>query len=92
VPLAEAASLGVPVVATDQAAVAETLGERALVLRDASDDVVAVAIHRVLHDAALRDALVRAQKERFAERYANAAVERRFLAAVEPLLAGGEPV
>lgn len=86
VPLVEAAALGVPVVATEQPAVAETLGPEALVLRDASDDVVAAAIHRVLEDGRLREALVRAQAERFAALYAHDAVERCFLAAVEPVL------
>jgi len=89
VPLVEAARLGVPVVATAQPAVAETLGREALVLHEASDDVVATAIHRVLRDETLREALVGAQARRFEERYANPAVERRFLAVVEPLLAHG---
>lgn len=91
VPLVEAGRLGVPVVATWQQAVAETLGEHALVLRDATDDVVATAIHRVLEDGRLRDALVRAQQERYAARYAPAAIEQRFLAAVEPVLRGEPP-
>jgi len=86
VPLVEAACLGVPVVATYQRGVAETLGPDGLVLREQPDDVVAVAIHRVLVDGALRESLVRAQSERFATLHANAMVERRFLAAVEPLL------
>ena len=89
VPLVEAARLGIPVVATYQPAVAETLGPRGLVLRDATDEVVALAIQRVLHDASLRDALVHAQAERFAALYASAAVERAFVAAVEPLLRAG---
>ncbi|MEW6272564.1 MAG: glycosyltransferase [Thermodesulfobacteriota bacterium] len=86
VPLVEAARLGVPVVATWQAAVAETLGPDALVLRDASDDLIALAIDRVLRDAALRERLVAAQAERFARLHADDVVERSFLAAVEPLL------
>lgn len=86
VPLVEAACLGVPVVATYQRGVAETLGPDGLVLREQPDDVVAVAIHRVLADGVLRESLVRAQSERFAALHANAMVERRFLAAVEPLL------
>ncbi|HEY8517574.1 MAG TPA: glycosyltransferase family 4 protein [Candidatus Binatia bacterium] len=90
VPLVEAARLGVPVVATWQAAVAETLGPNAPVLRDASDDVVALAIDRVLRDAALREKLVAAQAERFADRHSDEAVERAFLAAVEPLLERAE--
>lgn len=88
VPLVEAARLGVPVVATWQRAVTETLGPEALVLRDASDDVVATAIHRVLEDGALRDALVAAQQRRYASRYAPAAIAHGFLAAVEPELRG----
>lgn len=88
VPLVEAARLGVPVVATWQQAVAETLGPEALVLRAESDDVVATAIHRVLDDGGLRDALVGAQQARYAQLFAPSAVERAFLAAVEPLLEG----
>lgn len=88
VPLVEAGRLGVPVVATWQQAVAETLGPDALVLRDAGADVVATAVHRVLEDGALRDALVAAQQARYASRYAPAAIERAFLSAVEPLLRG----
>lgn len=88
VPLVEAGRLGVPVVATWQQAVAETLGPDGLVLRDASDDVVATAIHRVLEDGALRDALVAAQQVRYQRLFAPGAIERRFVAAVEPLLRG----
>lgn len=88
VPLVEAGRLGVPVVATWQQAVAETLGPEGLVLRDVSDDVVATAIHRVLADGALRDALVAAQQARYAQLFAPAAIERRFVTAVEPLLRG----
>jgi len=91
VPLVEAARLGVPVVATYQRGVAETLGRQGLVLREQSDDVVAVAIHRVLKDGALRESLVRAQAERFERLHASAMVERRFLTAVEPLLRGDGP-
>ena len=57
-------------------------------LRDVSDDVVATAIHRVLADGALRDALVAAQQARYAQLFAPAAIERRFVTAVEPLLRG----
>jgi len=88
VPLVEAARLRVPVVATWQMAVAETLGPEGLVLRDASDDVVAMAVERVLRDGTLRENLVAAQAARFERLYADDAVERSFLAAVEPLLGG----
>lgn len=88
VPLVEAGRLGVPVVATWQQAVAETLGREGLVLRDVSDDVVAAAIHRVLEDEVLRERLVEAQGARYARHFAPAAIEQAFLAAVEPLLRG----
>jgi glycosyltransferase involved in cell wall biosynthesis len=88
VPLVEAGRLGVPVVATWQQAVAETLGPDGLVLRDVSDDVVATAIHRVLEDDALRERLVVAQAARYARQFAPAAIEQSFVAAVEPLLRG----
>jgi glycosyltransferase involved in cell wall biosynthesis len=91
VPLVEAAHLGVPVVATYQRGVAETLGPEGMVLRGESDDVVAAAIHRVLNDGVLRDALVEAQATRFAKLYSSAAVERHFLDVVEPLLRRGRP-
>jgi glycosyltransferase involved in cell wall biosynthesis len=87
VPLVEAAHLGVPVVATYQPAVAETLGPDALVLRDASDDVVAAAVRRVVTDAELRDRLVSAQRERFARVFSTAANRQTFLSAVESVLA-----
>jgi glycosyltransferase involved in cell wall biosynthesis len=89
VPLVEAGRLGVPVVATWQAAVAETLGPDGLVLRDASDDVVAIALRRVLDDGALRDALVAAQRARYERLYAPRAIADAFVAAVEPRLRGG---
>jgi glycosyltransferase involved in cell wall biosynthesis len=89
VPLIEAARLGVPVVATWQQAVAETLGGEGLVLRDARDDVVAAAVHRVLEVGALRDRLVRAQRTRYDRLYAPARIAERFLGVVEPLLRPG---
>lgn len=89
VPLVEAARLGVPVIATWQQAVAETLGPDGLVLRDVDDDVVAVAIHRVLEDGALRERLVQAQRARYERLYSPAAIAERFVAVVEPLLRAG---
>src|SRR5581483_5742642 len=57
VPLVEASELGLPVVAAYQDAVADTLGPSGLVLREASDDALAVAVRRVLRDPELRDAV-----------------------------------
>jgi glycosyltransferase involved in cell wall biosynthesis len=92
VPLVEAASLGVPVVAAHQAAVSETLGREALVVRDPSDDVLAAAVRRVLQDAGLRERLIAAQRRNYAERFAAERIATAFLAAMAPLGLGSAGV
>jgi glycosyltransferase involved in cell wall biosynthesis len=66
VPLLEAMRHGVPVVAYGVTAVPETLGAAGLCLRDKQPATVAAAVHRVLTDAPLRDALAVAAGERLA--------------------------
>jgi glycosyltransferase involved in cell wall biosynthesis len=53
-PLLEAMSRGLPVVAYDAAAVAETIGDAGLLLSDKAPHVVATALERVLDDPELR--------------------------------------
>src|SRR5207245_1420426 len=53
VPLLEAMHFGVPVVALATSAVPETVGAAGLLLAERDPVVVAVAVHRVLSDAAL---------------------------------------
>jgi len=53
-PLLEAMSRGLPVVAYDAAAVAETIGNAGLVLSDKAPHIVATALERVLDDPELR--------------------------------------
>ncbi len=84
VPLVEAARLGVPVVAARQPAVADTLGPEGLVI-DGDDDLLATALHRVLHDADLREKLVLAQRARYDALWAPEVLERGFLDALGPL-------
>jgi glycosyltransferase involved in cell wall biosynthesis len=64
VPIVEAMHHGLPVIAYDAAAVGETVGDGGLVLADKSPMTVATAVHRVLGDTALRDALVTAGRRR----------------------------
>jgi glycosyltransferase involved in cell wall biosynthesis len=66
VPLLEAMSHGVPVVAYGVTAVPETLGDAGLCLRDKAPTTVAAAVHRVLSDETLRAALAAAARERLA--------------------------
>lgn len=84
VPLVEAARLGLPVVAAEQEAVAETLGPGAMVLP--FDDVaLAVAVRRVLSEDALRDRLVERQRRQAIERFGRRALERAVEAALARL-------
>lgn len=82
VPLVEAAWLGVPVVATAQPAIRETLGRLSLVLPDASDDLIATAVRRVLVDGELREALVHAQRANVEQRFSFDRIRAAFLGAL----------
>lgn len=57
VPLVEAMANGLPVVAYDAAAVAETVGDSGIVLRDKRPLTMALALHRVLGDGQLNRCL-----------------------------------
>jgi glycosyltransferase involved in cell wall biosynthesis len=61
VPLVEAMALGVPVVAYDAGAVGETLRGGGVLLQDKRPEVVAELLHGVVHDAALRRAVLDTQ-------------------------------
>ena len=57
VPLVEAMANGLPVVALDAAAVAETVGDSGILLRDKRPLTMALALHRVLGDDQLNQCL-----------------------------------
>jgi len=67
IPLVEAMHAGVPVVAYDAAAVAETCATGALVVADKSPLALAEAVHRVLDDSTLQARLVGAGRRRAAD-------------------------
>ncbi len=79
VPLVEAMRRGLPVVALDAGAVADTLGGAGLVLAHDEPSYVAAAVHRVLGDDRLHGSLVAAGRRRAAalstEAAARAAVD-----------------
>jgi glycosyltransferase involved in cell wall biosynthesis len=75
VPLVEAMTAGVPVVARRAGAVAETVGEGALLLETSDHSFVAAALHRVLTDAALRQRLIAAGRDRLALLSSDAVAE-----------------
>lgn len=70
VPLVEATHFGLPVVATHLDALRDTLGPEALLLpASEDDDVLAAAVHDVVHDPALRRHLVTAQRTHVARHF-----------------------
>jgi len=62
VPLVEAMALGVPVVAFDAGAVAETLRGGGVLLKDKRPILVAELVHRILSDASLRTSILDSQR------------------------------
>jgi glycosyltransferase involved in cell wall biosynthesis len=64
VPLVEAMTAGLPVLARSVGAVAETVGDGALLLRSGDPSFVAAAVHRVCTDTELRQHLIRAGRSR----------------------------
>ena len=66
VPLLEAMAFGLPVVAYDAGAVAETLRGGGILLRDKRPEAVAELIRLVRGDAALRSAVLRSQERALA--------------------------
>jgi glycosyltransferase involved in cell wall biosynthesis len=85
VPLVEAMLAGVPVVAYDAGAVAETMAGAGVLLRDKSPGVVAAVIERLLEDESLRAAVLAAQ-ERVAARVRATDYRALVLQALAPVL------
>jgi glycosyltransferase involved in cell wall biosynthesis len=82
IPLLEAFHFGVPVLARPAGAVAEVVGDAALLADEDDPAVLAEAIHLLVSDAELRSELRRRGAARLAA-FAPAEVERRLRAAVE---------
>ena len=86
VPLLEAMSAGLPVVARAAAAVPETVRDAGLLVDSEGPLVLALAVERILSDGDLREELV-ARGRRRAEDFDAAAVRQQMREALEPLLA-----
>jgi glycosyltransferase involved in cell wall biosynthesis len=85
VPLLEAMHHDVPIVAVRAGAVEETLGPAGLVLPAAVPGLVAAAVDRVVRDPEVRDALVRAGRERLGS-FDLGRARTRFVDAMQPVL------
>jgi len=90
VPLLEAMHHRVPIVARALAAVPETLGDAGVLLRSSSPDRMAAAVHRVVTDAPVRDALVAAGRRRL-ESFSLPRTRQRLLDAIDRFVTA-EPV
>jgi glycosyltransferase involved in cell wall biosynthesis len=84
-PLLEAMHHGLPVVAYGVTAVPETVLDAGIVLSSKSPVLVAAAVQRLLTDAPLREALVRAGLER-AQAFSAEGARRGFARAIEQVL------
>jgi glycosyltransferase involved in cell wall biosynthesis len=76
VPLIEAMSQGLPIVAYRAGAVAETVGDAAVLIDDTSPHQVARAVEELLADAAQQEQLVESGRRRVAELGLDRAAER----------------
>jgi L-malate glycosyltransferase len=82
IPILEAMGFGLPVVAFDAGAVAETAGTGAVILEDKSPLVLATAVERVLGEPQLRDRLIEMGRSR-AEQMSLANGRDRWAEAIE---------
>ena len=88
VPVVEAMSAGLPVVAFDQGAVPEVLGGAGVLVSDKDPYALAAAIAALLADAPRRDAVVEAGRRRLAELDLDSAADR-FVDLLVPLAGAG---
>jgi glycosyltransferase involved in cell wall biosynthesis len=86
VPLVEAMSFGLPVVALAAAAVPETLGEAGMLWPTTDARVWAATFARVLRDEALAVELSQRGRRRYAENFSNEKIKEIFREAVQRLL------
>ena len=84
VPVVEAMSAGLPVVAFDRGAVPEVLGEAGVLVSDKDPYALAAAIGALLADAPRRDAMSEAGRRRLAELDLESAADR-FVSLLVPL-------
>ena len=84
-PLLEAMAFGVPVLAFDAGAVAETLGGAGVLVRDKGPEVVAALVRGLVADAGLRRSVLAGQTRRLARARATD-VRGSLLAQLQPLV------
>jgi len=81
VPLIEAMRFGLPVIAYDSSAVAETLDGTGVLVRDKRPEAIAELAHCIIEDDALRAELVKKQRRRL-DHFAYSSTSARFMEAM----------
>lgn len=87
VPLVEAMYFDVPVVAFDSSAICGTLGQGGLVLKDKDPVETAGVINRVVTDNALKEQVLRLQRERLKD-FDNQVIEQQFITYMQKFIDG----
>jgi glycosyltransferase involved in cell wall biosynthesis len=85
VPLVEAMSMSLPIVAYASTALPETIGDAGIVWPERDPVVMAESIDRLLRDQSVRDALGARGRRRYEAMFSNEKVERAFLEAMSKL-------
>jgi glycosyltransferase involved in cell wall biosynthesis len=86
VPLVEAMSMKIPVVAYGSTAVPQTLGRAGLVWEECDPQLIAASIHRIVQDETLRTTLGELGYARYIEMFTNEKIGQAFMKALGTLL------
>ena len=84
----EALAAGLPVVTTDRATIAATVGDAGFVLPDPVPDEVADRILRLLHDVDLRERMSRVARERYLKHFTQDKADRTLAQWLERVASG----
>lgn len=85
VPLLEAMSFSIPVVAYSSSAVPETIGCGGLLLEDRNPYIISAAVHKLLTDEKLNAFILQEQRKNLS-RFSSTTIEDRFIQCIAPLI------
>ena len=86
VPLVEAMSMGIPVVAYSSSAIPETVGDAGIVWTERNPYLLAESVHAVTSDETLRQRLGAKGRRRYEQHFTNEKIETSFFSALNGIL------
>ena len=86
VPLVEAMSMGIPVVAYSSSAIPETVGDAGIVWAERNPYLLAESLHAVISDESLRQKLGAKGRRRYEQHFTNEKIEASFFSAMSGIL------